>query len=108
MTPEKRIETQILNFLRMNDIYAWKNESTGVYDPVRKVFRTNHNPFKIKGTSDILGIYHGTFLAIEVKTAKTYPTADQKLFMENIRERGGIAFVARSIDDVIKELGLKP
>ena len=61
----------------------------------RRVFRGAE-----KGTSDILGCYKGRFFAIETKVGKNQPTPEQKAFMESVRENGGIAFVAWSLDDV--------
>ena len=60
-----------------------------------------------KGVPDILGIYKGQFLGIEVKTEKGKVSPEQEAFLENIRKHGGIGFVARSIDDVIDHLGLR-
>jgi hypothetical protein len=39
------------------------------------------------------------FAAIEVKTAKGRATKDQLQFIEHIRDAGGIAGIARSVDD---------
>jgi hypothetical protein len=88
----------------MIGIFAWKNQTQGTFDPRAKRFRKFNG---LKGVSDILGILpDGTFLAIEVKRAKpkTYPTKDQKEFIKNITISGGVAFVARSIDDITKNL----
>ena len=54
---------------------------------------------QLTGISDLIGIYHGRFVAIEVKDpANTRGmTARQKLFQERVREAGGIAFEARSL-----------
>lgn len=108
---EKQIESGILTYLKLKGIYAWKNNSTGVFDPKTKKFRKNKNPFVLNGVSDILGILpNGSLLAIEVKldnthlTKKTYPTEDQKTFMENINKHRGVAFVARSVEDVASVL----
>jgi penicillin-binding protein-related factor A (putative recombinase) len=60
-----------------------------------------------KGVPDILGIYKGRFLGIEVKTATGKVSPEQEKFLENIRKSGGIGFVARSLDDVIDNLGLR-
>lgn len=99
--PEKAIETQILNFLKLNQVFCWKNQSIGVYDTGRKQFRKSNNPNHIKGTSDVLGILaDGRFLAIEVKSKKGRLTEEQKEFINRINERGGLAFVARSVEDV--------
>lgn len=42
----------------------------------------------------------GRFLAIEVKAAKGKVSPHQQLFLDEIRARGGVAFVARAIDEV--------
>lgn len=104
---EKIVETSILDYLKFKGIFCFKVNTTGVYDPKKKMFRKNQNKHIINGVSDILGILpNGTFLAIEVKTdktlltSKTYPSQEQKQFIENISNNRGIAFVARSVQDV--------
>lgn len=86
---------------------------------VFKVFHYKHwqGPMSgNNGTSDIIGIYNGKFLAIEIKkegwkppsiTAKTYKHyQQQKDFIDNVNAQGGIGFFAASLEDVIRELGL--
>jgi len=60
-----------------------------------------------KGVPDILGIYKGQFLGIEVKTEKGKVSPEQEQFLAAIRQNGGIGFVARNLDDVIENLGLQ-
>ena len=58
-----------------------------------------------KGGSDLLGIsYSGRFLAVEVKTAKGKPTNDQINFINVVKSKNGIAFVARSAEEALKLL----
>ena len=101
---EKQIETEILNALAAVGFFCWKNETTGTYDPVRKVFRKNNNKHKIKGVSDILGIIGGRFLAIEVKSKTGKLSPDQKIFLRRIQDEGGIAFMARSTEQALNQL----
>lgn len=96
---EKLIENSILRLLNLKQVFAWKVKTTGTYDPTLKRFR-KPSPFYMKGVSDILGLYKGRFIAIEVKTPKGKLTIEQKLFQERVRENGGIAIVARSVVDV--------
>jgi hypothetical protein len=56
------------------------------------------------GTSDIIGCWHGRFLAIECKLPGNKPTALQVEFLERIRTAGGIGMVAYSVNDVINIL----
>lgn len=103
--PELIIQNQIMMFLRVKGIFSWQNKSQGTYDPKLKRFRSP-GPFFMRGTSDILGVLeNGRILAIEVKTMKGKLTPEQKLFLSEIKLRGGLALVARSVGDV--ELALK-
>jgi hypothetical protein len=59
-----------------------------------------------KGMSDILGILKtGRTLAIEVKNRTRKVDPHQQQFLDDINAGGGLAFVARSVDDVIAKLG---
>lgn len=80
---------------------AWKNKSMGTYDPVRKAFRRSNDRFSQKGTSDILGIWSGKMLCIEVKSAKGRLSPEQKEFLTEMAGLGAICLLARSLDDVI-------
>lgn len=112
MMTEKQIETQILTWLNyQKETFAFKVNTVGVFDPVRKVYRKNMNPFVMRGTSDIMGVYKGRFLAIEVKTPLSYkrymtrPTAAdslQKIFIDKVNRSGGVSLVAQSLDQVIE------
>jgi penicillin-binding protein-related factor A (putative recombinase) len=103
---EKDIENEILQYLASKDIFVWKCNNTGVYDATSGIFRKPKNRFHLRGVSDILGVYCGKILAIEVKTPKTKlrTTPEQKIFLSKIIEEGGIAFIAASIEDVEREL----
>jgi hypothetical protein len=87
---------------------------------VGKVWRQNSGTFKMgygesqryvrantaKGMADIMGILKdGRTLAIEVKSPTGLVKPHQYEFLEAIRNAGGMAFVARSVDDVINQLG---
>jgi hypothetical protein len=56
-----------------------------------------------KGVSDIIGCYNGRFLAIEVKAGSNL-SAEQAIFLGELIQAGGIAIVARSLEDVIEGL----
>ena len=104
---EQQIQNAILDYLaHRHDVWAF-NANSG------KVKTAHGSWFQgiSKDTADILGFIErdGTavFLAIEVKRPKpnkTYPTKGQREFIEMVNEAGGVAFVARSVDDVIEGL----
>lgn len=101
---EKVIEYEILNCLKGCGIFCWKVDRTGVYDAKRKVFRSNNNPHKIKGVSDILAVIEGRTIAIEVKSQKGSLSDEQRVFLAQVNANGGVAFVARSAIQAANEL----
>lgn len=77
------------------------------------LFQVGGLPIKIAGgayqrpgISDFLVCLEGRFIAIEVKKPGLKMTEKQELFQHEVRAAGGIAFVAYSVDDVVRELGL--
>jgi len=61
----------------------------------------------VKGIPDIIGLWEGRMLAIEVKAPKGRVSPYQEQWIRRINQAGGIAFVARSPQDVIEKLGVK-
>jgi penicillin-binding protein-related factor A (putative recombinase) len=103
---EKEIETSILQYLEhLPGCFAWKSNTVGVFDPAKRVYRKSKNKFAINGVSDILGIYHGRFLAIEVKRPSNKERPEHQVqFIQNILKQGGIAFFATSVEEVKEKL----
>ncbi len=90
---EKDITKQIRSLLKTFGIFHWK-----VWQGMGSV----------PGVPDIVGILaDGRFLGIEVKTARGKLSPHQERFIQNINDAGGLAFVARSANDVIEKLGLQ-
>jgi len=60
----------------------------------------------VAGVSDIIALYHGTFIAIEAKADATKkPTELQKKFLGQVRANGGIALVIHKDNlDELKEV----
>ncbi len=114
MMTEKIIETQILTWLNCQpNVFAFKINTVGVYDSVKKTYRLNRNRFVMKGCSDILGVAYGRMIAIEVKTPKTIRSIlnpkterdfNQKSFLDQIKRMGGFSLVACQLDDVVSFL----
>lgn len=106
---EKQIESLILEWLNLqSDIFAFKVNTLGVFDPTRGIFRTNKNPFLHNGTSDIIGVCKGYFFALEVKTPKelkrvlTKPTPRdlrQREFIHQVEENYGFGGLVSNIED---------
>lgn len=60
------------------------------------------------GLSDIIGqLRDGRFLAIEIKVKRDKLSPEQAAFLDQVNAAGGIAFVARSIEDARENLETK-
>lgn len=90
---EKEVTAQIRQVLKICRIWHWKNWSGPMTYP--------------KGISDILGVYKGRMLAIEVKRPGGRVSPEQIKFIKQVNEEGGIGFVAYSVDEVVERLGLR-
>lgn len=102
---EKDIENSILaTFQTVKGCKAWKNQSVGIYDPTRQSFR-RRSRFQIKGVSDILGIYKGKMICLEVKTKKGRLSPEQKQFLEEMEAMGAFTACVRSIPEALAVLG---
>jgi len=89
---EAAITRSIRMLLKTLGVFHWKQYQTLGSTP---------------GVPDIIGIWQGRMLGIEVKTAKGKLSVQQQRFLDAIRREGGIAFCARSVDDVIEGLGVQ-
>ncbi len=89
---EKDITRQIRDTLKVAGVFHWKvHQGLG----------------STPGISDILGIYKGRLLAIEVKAGKGRLTPQQAKFLKRVNSEGGIGIVCYSVDSMIGQLGLK-
>jgi hypothetical protein len=95
VTPEGEILKRILEYLELIQVFAWRNQT----------WRRGGVSFGKIGSSDIIGqLDDGRWLAIEVKAQGCEPSQDQLVFLAEIAKRGGVAFVARGIEDVEQHL----
>ena len=99
-------ESQILRDIRLAigarpDVLLWRN-STGTAEYYDRHGRVSRVPYGLcVGASDLVGIImpYGTFLAMEVKTARGRVKPEQRRFIELVRRYGGVADVVRSVED---------
>lgn len=115
---EAQTQKAILEWLRLEGIFAWRS-NTGTARYSGKGGKDRYVRYGMPGVSDILGIspeqwannplepknfLRGRFLAIEVKSVLGKLSLAQKAFLDAVESNGGIAIVARSLDDVIRRL----
>lgn len=102
---EKEIENSILEYLYYFHLgYFWKNNSVGIFDPTKKIFRKSKNKYAVNGVADIIGCIDGKFVSFEVKSEAGKQLPDQKEFQKNIEHAHGKYAVVKSINEVIQYL----
>jgi hypothetical protein len=100
---EQDIQKVIFDYLRLKKIICFKHRNVGIY--VQKTSKYIPLSAGEKGISDIIGCdKSGKFIAIEVKRKGNKPTDEQLDFLRRIKESGGIAILAYSLDDVMAEI----
>ena len=105
---EKQIMQAIMAWVNANGGLAIRQQS-GVFVPYgsgKNGGWSYATRIGFKGLSDIIGMWKGKFFAIEVKDWKGEVSAEQQHFIEIVKRLGGIAFVARSLEDVYAHLEL--
>lgn len=104
--PEQATKNLILKWIRFypSKGFAWPNDSVGIWDQEKQCYRRKTSPFFIRGVSDIVGIWMGRPLFIEVKSSTGRLSEHQAQFLSRVRRYGGIAIVARSLQDVTSVL----
>jgi Holliday junction resolvase-like predicted endonuclease len=82
-TPEGKIQSEIIKYLKENKIWYIRYNANITY-----------------GIPDLIVIYNGYFVGIEVKTPKGRATELQERMKDSIEKAGGYHIFATSVDDV--------
>lgn len=94
----------VIAYLNARGGFAWRNQSGQILlgsGATSRVVRMGR-----KGMPDVLAVISplGRLVAVECKRGKAKPTADQTRVMGELKKRGALVIVARSIVDVEKAL----
>jgi hypothetical protein len=103
---ESELQSEIRRALRaVPGLVLWRN-NVGV--SVRRAPSGTHTTRYglVPGASDLIGILapSGRFVALEVKTPRGRVSPEQRMFLDLVRSRGGIAAVVRSVDEARRAL----
>ena len=100
--PEAAALVEVLKALRAHPAVCWcERMNSGAVRIGARFVR-----FGWPGCPDVLGqLKDGRLLGVEVKAAKGRTSPEQVAFLERINRAGGLAFVARDLRDVVRELG---
>jgi hypothetical protein len=99
--PEAAALAEVLKALRAHPGVAWcERQNSGAVRVGGRFVR-----FGWPGCPDVLGqLNDGRLLGVEVKAAKGRTSPEQVACLERINRAGGLAFVARDLRDVMREL----
>lgn len=84
MKIESDLQRQVLAYLKKNRVYHFR-------------FQAQSN---LNGLPDIICLYKGFFIGLELKADKGSPTELQLRKIKSINENGGIGKIIKSVDEV--------
>lgn len=104
MVTETSIQSSICEYLARRRHFFHRVNQIPVYDSKRGAYRA-WPKYSLKGFPDIIVMWHGFPVFLEVKAPKGKQSPEQKEFEARCDEQGIEYHVVRSIDDV-REIGL--
>ena len=114
MTPEARIQREIMLALSEAGCLVWRNNTGQAWQG--KQVHKSHDQITLAGcrpvnfglmvgSADLIGVSPGgKFLAVEAKAPSGRVSDAQCRFLLAVNRAGGIGFVARSAEDALKQL----
>jgi hypothetical protein len=108
MANEQKIQKEILDYLKLIGIFAWRNyNGPMIVSSGSKAARVK-NP--VAGSPDIMGILPcGLALQIEVKEHAKSPRSERQIdWINRAKKCGAVAMFAWSLDQVKKAVGCCP
>lgn len=97
---ELTLQREIWEYLTAKGVFCWID-----FQPMTPGWNQRHRHKSSVGVSDIVGVYKGKPLAIEVKVKAKKGTPKQEEFLERMRIEGGLGFIARNLDEVDEGMG---
>ena len=100
--PEAAALVEVLKAVRAHPLVEWcERMNSGAAKVGNRFIR-----FGWPGCPDVLGqLKDGRLLGVEVKSRTGRLRPEQSVFLDRIRGAGGVAFIARDLQDVVKALG---
>lgn len=114
MPAEQHIQQLILRSCGRGPVRLWRNNVGRLLDRQGRMVTFGLCPGSadligyrtLEITADMVGQQIAVFAAVEVKSPTGRPTPQQTAWLEHVRAAGGIAGIARSVNDAQHLLGL--
>ena len=94
-SPANELTDNVIKYIKLNGGIAYRINNMGVWDSKLGKFRTSGTK---KGIPDIIGIYKGCFISIEIKIGSDRQSDHQKEREEEINKAGGKYWIAKDFD----------
>ena len=108
---EADVQRAVLALLKQHPRVAWAHRfNSRVLDVPDRNSKSGFRPMRMafKGCADILGqLKDGRLVACECKSTTGDATDDQLAFLSLVNKFGGVGFIARHPDDVLKYIPLQ-
>ena len=104
MTAKVKLEKEIKSFIKMSGGFAWRNETTGIYDVASGNYRKKES--SDRGSSDLLAVFNGFLICIETKIGTDKQSDSQKEFQEGIKGAGGVYMIVNDYEGFLYQWDL--
>lgn len=87
----------VIKYFKLHGGNAYRINTVGIYDKEMGGLR---NSGMKKGLPDVIGIYKGQFIGVEIKIGKDRQSDYQKEREQEINAAGGLYFIAKTFDQI--------
>lgn len=104
MSKTNDLTKAIILYLNYNGFRAWRNNSVGIYDPTKGIYRKNKG--QLNGIGDVIGFRKsdGKHIEVEVKTGSDKLSPDQLIHINELKTGHCIQLVANTFDQFESEI----
>lgn len=100
VSTEKDTQSACLQYLASANIFHYRNNSGAIVSEYKG--RKRFVRFGASGSPDIIVVYGGRYIGIEVKDIKGKQSESQIAFQKNLEKAGGAYYVVRSVDELVR------
>jgi hypothetical protein len=95
--PSAALTDAVIKYFKLCGGEAYRINTVGVYDEKMGGLRSSGMK---KGLPDVIGIYKGRFIGVEIKIGKDRQSEDQKNREQEIYLAGGVYLIAKTFDQI--------
>lgn len=102
MTEANLLKRLIIGELNARGHIAWNNNTMGVWDPQKRLFRKNTDRSAI-GTADVICcLKGGSYLELEIKVGRDKQSTSQGIHERQVKQTGGRYFIVKNFETYVQ------